>query len=109
VQLQTIAELSRPIWIEVPEDEDGTLRLQIVPAGIDSFNTFLYGENERRLICQEFFVDFDGYSDGDRPVKNTLEARMQLLRWPPVRKALNQQVNVIASRQNQGEAVAVSA
>ena len=107
MQRANVSRLSEPIWITVPEDPDG-LELKVIPAEAWAIGSMFEGEVADRLICRLLFVGFKNYVNGDNPVENTIQNRIELLKWSPVRRAIQNQVTVINDRVGLGEGGAVS-
>lgn len=111
MQLSRIAALAERVWIDVPEDPERTLQLEVIPGEASALGGALLDGSELgdRTICRRFFVGFRGYTDAGQPVPNTVENRLALLKWNPVRRALQSQGIYLNERIAQGEAGAGSA
>ena len=94
IKRNDIEGLGREHWVEVEEDPD--LKLALIPGeAAEVVSVVQNGSDDRamRRLCTHAFVDFKGFVDDEgNPEKNTLEARMLLMRWLPVRRTVVQEL-----------------
>lgn len=107
---EAILRLSEPVWIEdiVPDDP---LAVAIIPAMSSAMEPLLFdptSETARRRACERFLVDFKGYEGDSGPIANTLEARLELFGYAPVRTAIGAKMHAINEATEKGEDFAAS-
>jgi hypothetical protein len=80
-----IRGLQEPHWLK-PHAND-PLEVCIIPAQISVLSNIFEGDAMTRQVCTDVFVNFRGYfeDDGETPISNTLENRMELYGWNEVR------------------------
>ena len=99
-----IHSLRDRVWIKVPESPELEIELDISQA---NHAPAIGSEFEDRRCCELLFLDFKGYRDGSEvdapPVQNTIEARLELLSWIPVRRTINLRAPVLNQERAAGE------
>ena len=97
-------------WVELWDGRD--VEVCLVPAGMPDVTTAkLMGINPERLvrsICTDAFIDFKGYVEGDKPVENTLENRIEFFGFPACRDAITMRLQLMNLEVLQGEETAVN-
>ena len=82
-----IEKLRQPRWFKPFEDDD--IEAKLIPsAGVEVGNAFFRGDEG---FCRDAFTEFRGYwNDTEKlsPVENTLEHRLELMKWDAFRNAL---------------------
>jgi hypothetical protein len=103
MQRSNLLVLKGKHWVGVEGDP---LEVCIIPSASAETGGLLFAPNDQRAIrrvCSKLFVDFRGYYDGEEEVKNTLDARVELFGWPPVREAIARECDRLNSEAAQGE------
>lgn len=108
---ESILRLVEPVWIDeiVPGDP---LAIAIIPANSSAMEPLLFdptSELARRRVCEKFFVNFRGYEEDGKPVPNTLDARLELFGYNPVRGRIVSKMHEINEAVEKGEDFAASA
>ena len=97
-----IARLREPRWFKPFEDDE--IEAQLVPAAaVEVSNALFRGDD---TFCRQAFVNFKGYWEDDgktKPVENTLESRMELMKWDAFRNAVRIQMGVYNEAIARGE------
>jgi hypothetical protein len=99
-------------WLPVVDGDD--LEVAIVPSEITGMGAFaMLGAEDgagSRDFCTRVFVNFRNYyeDDGTTPIKNSVEARLELYAWGLCRRAINEALIKAHSEIAEGEAGAAS-
>ena len=82
-----IENLRTPKWYKPFEDDE--IEAKLIPAAaVEVMNSFSRGDEG---FCRDAFTDFKGYwQDAEKkiPVENTLESRLELMKWSTFRSAI---------------------
>ena len=105
----SVLKLKEPVWVEPVEGDP--LRVSIVPAEASMCALLWAGADEAslRTFCTDAFVGFRGFTEDDgKPVADTVDNRMDLMRVMPVRRKIVSSLQELAEIQAEGEGSADS-
>lgn len=100
----SLLKLREPQWIKVIDNDP--LEVKVVPSESRLLVNLLVSQTDdaREEVCKRTFIDFKHYTNDDgTPVENTLEARLELLAWPPVFMRINTYCSQTQSEAAEGE------
>jgi len=93
-----IEKLREPVWFTPFPDTDENpdeIEVQLVPAATAEVANSLFRGDD--TFCREAFINFKGYWEDKgktKPVANTLEHRLELMKWDAFRNAVRVQMGV---------------
>lgn len=105
---ETVTALGETVWFKPCDDSD--LEIAIVPAKLTEFaQPFGVDAFTEERAARDGLVDFRNYTEGGKPVPNTLAIRRELLTIVPVRNAIKSKVLELNGEVSKGEVSAASA
>ncbi len=107
-----VSKLGDPVWFHPLPESDPGLEVAILPAAAGEIDNLVFAVQRDQVvtrICQRLFVDFRGYLEDDgSPVRNDLDARLELFNVGPVGAAITSKAREMNEAVAKGEAVAAS-